>query len=141
VRSEWLIARIHARRKRYLAICGKTVSYCSNNIVAGWSGIAFVWFSGVQSAIGRQYMSKKLTTPPSDRFSIRLDGTFRAKVQSVLSLSGASTEGEAVRNAITVYHSLLSSAERGVQFRFCDRKSGEEGSVWIIPGPAPFEKH
>ena len=44
---------------------------------------------------------------------------------------------EVVRDAIEVYVSLLQARDRGVRLYFQDEKTGEEGRIWLLPGPPP----
>ena len=44
---------------------------------------------------------------------------------------------EVIRDAIDVYLSLLKARNRNVRLFFEDKKSGESGRIWLLPGPPP----
>jgi len=44
---------------------------------------------------------------------------------------------EVIRDAVEVYLSLLKARDRNVRFFFEDKKSGESGRIWLLPGPPP----
>jgi hypothetical protein len=42
-----------------------------------------------------------------------------------------------VRDAIEVYLSLVEARDRHVHFYFHNQKSGDDGRIWLLPGPPP----
>jgi hypothetical protein len=50
---------------------------------------------------------------------------------------GKASIAEVVRDAIDVYTSLLKARDRGVRLYFEDDETGEEGRIWLLPGPPP----
>ncbi len=44
---------------------------------------------------------------------------------------------EVIRDAVEVYLSLLKARDRNVRLYFEDKKSGESGRIWLLPGPPP----
>ena len=44
---------------------------------------------------------------------------------------------EVIRDAVEVYLSLLKARDRNVRLFFEDKKSGESGRIWLLPGPPP----
>ena len=54
--------------------------------------------------------------------------------------SGRGGVAEVVRDAIEVYLSLHRARRRGVELFFEDSATGEEGRIWLLPGPVPGDR-
>jgi hypothetical protein len=85
-------------------------------------------------------MKKKTGKANKGRFSIRLDDEWKVEIEKARSITGKGSAAEVLREAFSVYFSILTANERNVRFSFEDRDSGEKGYLWLLPGPAPFKK-
>jgi hypothetical protein len=72
------------------------------------------------------------------RFTFWLPLATTEHLERVQHAMGKASVSEVVRDAIEVYISLLKARERGVRLYFRDEKAGEEGRIWLLPGPPPF---
>jgi hypothetical protein len=71
------------------------------------------------------------------RFTLWLPTATAEQLEELQRDSGKGSLAEVVRDAIEVYVSLLEARDRGVRLYFHDEKSGEEGRIWLLPGPPP----
>ena len=71
------------------------------------------------------------------RFTFWLPDTTAEELERLQAKLGKGSVAEVVRDAIDVYRSLLDARDRGVRFYFHDQHSGEEGRIWLLPGPPP----
>jgi hypothetical protein len=83
-------------------------------------------------------MRKKSVKAKKGRFTMRLDDEWLEQVEKLRSVTGKGSAAEVLRTAFSVYSSILTANERNVRFSFEDRKSGEKGYLWLLPGPPPF---
>jgi len=71
------------------------------------------------------------------RFTLWLPTATAEELERLQSVMGKASIAEVVRDAIDVYTSLLNARDRGVRLYFEDEETGEEGRIWILPGPPP----
>ena len=63
-----------------------------------------------------------------------------ADLEKMRLATGKGSVADVVRDAVSVYSSLMTANQRGVRFTFERRKSGEKGQIWLLPGPSPFDE-
>jgi hypothetical protein len=71
------------------------------------------------------------------RFTLWLPTATAAQLEKLQHKYGKGSLAEVVRDAIEVYLSLLQARDRHVHLYFHDEKSGDEGRIWLLPGPPP----
>jgi len=71
------------------------------------------------------------------RFTFWLPDATAEQLESLQRSQGKGSLAEVVRDAIEVYVSLLEARDRDVRLYFHDEKTGEEGRIWLLPGPLP----
>jgi hypothetical protein len=71
------------------------------------------------------------------RFTLWLPEATAAQLEELQHAQGKGSLAEVVRDAIEVYLSLLGARDRNVRLYFHDEKSGDEGRIWLLPGPPP----
>jgi hypothetical protein len=71
------------------------------------------------------------------RFTLWLPVATAKEIERLQYDLGKLSMSEVVRDAIEVYTSLLKARDRGVRFYFEDKETGEEGRIWLLPGPPP----
>ena len=71
------------------------------------------------------------------RFTFWLPDATGEELERLQIKLGKGSVAEVVRDAIEVYRSLLDARQRGVRFYFHDQETGEEGRIWLLPGPPP----
>jgi hypothetical protein len=79
--------------------------------------------------------------PPDDdktRFTLWLPAGMNKELERLQGELGKLSVSEVVRDAIEVYVSLLKARDRGVRLYYTDDTTGQEGRVWLLPGPPPF---
>ena len=72
------------------------------------------------------------------RFTVWLPAGADKELERLQRELGKLSVSEVVRDAIEVYVSLLKARQRGVRLYYTDETSGQEGRVWLLPGPPPF---
>lgn len=79
---------------------------------------------------------------PTDktRFTFWLREETLAELARFQDATGKESVAEAVRTAIRVYLDLLKAADENIDLIYRDRDTGEEGRIWLLPGPFPFKK-
>lgn len=71
------------------------------------------------------------------RFTFWLPDATAQELEHMQLKLGKGSVAEVVRDAIDVYVSLIRARDQGTRFYFKDQKTGEEGRVWLLPGPPP----
>ena len=71
------------------------------------------------------------------RFTLWLPDSTTEELERLQLKLGKGSVAEVVRDAIEVYRSLLQARDEGVRLYFRDDKTGEEGRIWLLPGPPP----
>ncbi len=71
------------------------------------------------------------------RFTLWLPTATAEELERLQSVMGKASIAEVVRDAIDVYTSLLNARDRGIRLYFQDEESGDEGRIWLLPGPPP----
>lgn len=71
------------------------------------------------------------------RFTLWLPTATAEQLEKLQHKYGKGSLAEVVRDAIEVYVSLLQARDRRVHLFFRDEKSGDEGRIWLLPGPPP----
>ena len=71
------------------------------------------------------------------RFTFWLPDATAEQLENLQRSQGKGSLAEVVRDAIEVYVSLLEARDRDVRLYFNDEKTGEEGRIWLLPGPLP----
>jgi IS1 family transposase len=72
------------------------------------------------------------------RFTVWLPAGADKELERLQRELGKLSVSEVVRDAIDVYISLLKSRDKGVRLYYTDESTGQEGRVWLLPGPPPF---
>ncbi len=80
---------------------------------------------------------RKMLEQDRKRFTLWLPTATAEELERLQSVMGKASIAEVVRDAIDVYTSLLNARDRGVRLYFEDEQTGEEGRIWILPGPPP----
>lgn len=80
---------------------------------------------------------RKARNEGKTRFTFWLPDATAEQLEDLQHTYGKGSLAEVVRDAIEVYVSLLKSRDRGVRLYFHDEKSGDEGRIWLLPGPPP----
>ena len=80
---------------------------------------------------------RKMLEQDRKRFTLWLPTATAEELERLQSVMGKASIAEVVRDAIDVYTSLLNARDRGVRLYFEDEETGEEGRIWILPGPPP----
>jgi hypothetical protein len=80
---------------------------------------------------------RKSRNEGKNRFTLWLPEATTEQLERLQRAQGKGALAEVVRDAIEVYVSLLVARDRGVRLYFHDEKTGEEGRIWILPGPPP----
>jgi metal-responsive CopG/Arc/MetJ family transcriptional regulator len=75
--------------------------------------------------------------PDRTRFTLWLTQETLDELERVQRNLDKGSVAEVVRDAIEVYLSLLKARDRNVRLFFEDKKSGESGRIWLLPGPPP----
>jgi NaMN:DMB phosphoribosyltransferase len=84
-------------------------------------------------------MAKRSTRKGKTRFTMWIDANTLERLEALQGKTGKGSVAEVVREAMTVYGEMVTAHERGVRLFFEDRKSGEKGRVWLVPGGSPFD--
>lgn len=77
------------------------------------------------------------TGKKKSRFSLWLPDELMDVLTRQQEATGKGSVAEVVREAVEVYRSLLEAKEAGLNLYFRDSKTGEEGRIWLLPGPPP----
>jgi hypothetical protein len=72
------------------------------------------------------------------RFTVWLPAGADKELERLQRELGKLSVSEVVRDAIEVYVSLLKARQRGIRLYYTDETTGQEGRVWLLPGPPPF---
>jgi IS1 family transposase len=72
------------------------------------------------------------------RFTVWLPAGADKELERLQRELGKLSVSEVVRDAIEVYISLLKSRDRGIRLYYTDESTGQDGRVWLLPGPPPF---
>lgn len=73
-------------------------------------------------------------------FTLRLDEHILDQLEGAKAITGKESVADVVREAVLVYLELMDANQRDVRFSYEDRKSGEKGHIWLLPGRSPFRK-
>lgn len=84
-----------------------------------------------EATISRKYR------PSKARFTLWLSNDALAKLEKLQRTKGKGAVAEVVREALEVYFSLLDARDAGVELFYIDRRTEEQGRIWILPGPVP----
>ncbi len=82
-------------------------------------------------------MTPRKFTEDKTRFTLWLPTATSKELERLQRDLGKLSVSEVVRDAIEVYTSLLKARDRGVRFYFENEATGEEGRIWLLPGPPP----
>jgi hypothetical protein len=80
---------------------------------------------------------RKMLEQDRKRFTLWLPTATADELERLQTVMGKASIAEVVRDAIDVYTSLLKARDRGVRLYFEDDETGEEGRIWLLPGPPP----
>lgn len=80
---------------------------------------------------------RKARDEENTRFTLWLPTATAQQLEELQHKNGKGSLAEVVRDAIDVYLSLVEARERKVHFYFHKENSGEEGRIWLLPGPPP----
>ena len=75
--------------------------------------------------------------PDRTRFTLWLTKETLDELERVQRGLDKGSVAEVIRDAVEVYLSLLKARDRNVRLFFEDKKSGESGRIWLLPGPPP----
>lgn len=78
------------------------------------------------------------TGTDKERFTLWLPVETIRRLEAIQAETAKESLAEVVREAIQVYGSLLAARKEGVELLYEERKSGESGRVWLLPGPPPL---
>lgn len=78
------------------------------------------------------------TGAEKERFTLWLPVETIRRLEEIQAETAKESLAEVVREAIQVYGSLLAAREQGVELLYEERKTGESGRVWLLPGPPPL---
>jgi len=82
-------------------------------------------------------MSPRNTGTAKSRFTFWLPDETQKQLKRLQVATGKESVADVIRDAISVYKELLKARENDVELYFEDRKTGESGRIWILPGPPP----
>jgi hypothetical protein len=82
--------------------------------------------------------ARKTRDENKTRFTVWLPAGTDKELERLQRELGKLSVSEVVRDAIDVYISLLKSRDKGVRLYYIDESTGQEGRVWLLPGPPPF---
>ncbi len=82
-------------------------------------------------------MSPRKPTEDKTRFTLWLPTATAQELDRLQRDLGKLSVSEVVRDAIEVYISLLKARERGVRLFYTEEESGDQGRIWLLPGPPP----
>jgi len=68
-----------------------------------------------------------------------MDKEMLKQLEKVRADTGKGSVADVVREAVSVYSSLMAAKDRGIKFWF-ESKSGEKCQIWLLPGAAPFDE-
>lgn len=80
---------------------------------------------------------RKARDEENTRFTLWLPTATAEQLEKLQQKYGKGSLAEVVRDAIDVYLSLVEARDRDVHFYFHNQKSGDEGRIWLLPGPPP----
>ena len=82
-------------------------------------------------------MAPRKSTDEKTRFTLWLPVATANELERLQRDLGKLSVSEVVRDAIEVYISLLKSRQQGVRLFYTDESTGDEGRIWLLPGPPP----
>ena len=82
-------------------------------------------------------MSPRNTGTKKSRFTFWLPDETQKQLKRLQRATGKESVADVIRDAISVYKELLKAREDDVDLYFEDRKTGQSGRIWILPGPPP----
>ena len=85
-------------------------------------------------------MSKKLLQKDKTRFTMWVNAEMLDEIEQLRVLTGKGSVADVIRDAVAVYNSLFAANKRGVRLLYENRKTGEKGNIWLLPGPPPFDE-
>ena len=78
--------------------------------------------------------------PEAARFSLWLPEVVMKQLERIQKQTGKGSVAEVVREAIDTYTSLLKAREQGVELFYENTQSGDNGRIWLLPGPPPTSR-
>lgn len=85
-------------------------------------------------------MGKRVAHKGKTRFTMWIDADMLEQIEKLKSVTGKASVADVFRDAVAVYGSLVTANRQGVRFSYENRKTGETGHVWLVPGPPPFDE-
>jgi hypothetical protein len=74
------------------------------------------------------------------RFTMWLERETLATLERLQNQTGKGSVADVIREAVAVYASLMTASKRGLRFGYENRKTGEKGKIWLLPGPPPIDE-
>jgi hypothetical protein len=84
------------------------------------------------------HMSPRRPGGGKTRFTLWLPAETIKELEKLQRTTSKGSVSEVVREAIDVYMSLREARDQGIDLYYEDRKKGEKGRIWLLPGEPPI---
>lgn len=68
-----------------------------------------------------------------------MDKSMLRELEALRVATDKGSVADVVRDAVSVYRTLMNASKRGVRLSYENKKAGDAGKVWLLPGPSPFD--